>query len=268
MNNDLVSVVMATYNDSIEYLNLSINSILEQSYKDIELVIIDDSNNDETLKYLIRKSKDDFRIKLVHNETKLGFVKSLNFGITISRGKYIARMDSDDISLPQRIEKQVEYLEKNKEVSILGANINIIDENGTVTGIREYRSNYKDICKVLYYRNPLAHPTVMYRTNVIKNLQMYDETFRMAEDYELWLRAIKNNVIINNLPERLVQYRITSDYYKKRSRTNWKYNIKAKQKNFNCHYLVRNSVGIALPALLYIMPKSVLKFLYDIDRRK
>lgn len=268
MEKFLVSVVMATYNDKIEYLEKAINSILLQTFSNIEFIIVDDSVKGETINYLEKRAEEDTRIKFVHNPTKLGFVKSLNLGLKLSTGKYIARMDSDDISCSHRLEKQVQYLETHEEVSILGGNINIIDEDGICTGERKYKTSFKEISKTMFYRNPLAHPTVMYRRNIIDKIGCYDESFSMAEDYEMWLRAIKMGLIVENIDEVLVNYRMCEDYHTKRSYKNWKFNLLAKVKNFNYKYFGKNSLGIMMTVALMVTPSSMLKKLYQSDKKK
>lgn len=268
MKNCLVSVVMATYNDRIEYLQKAIDSILTQTYSNFEFIIIDDSNNIKTINYLESKAQEDNRIKFIHNPSKLGFVKSLNLGLKLSSGKYIARMDSDDISCQYRLEKQVQYLETHEEISILGGNIIIIDEHGNSTGERKYKTSFEEISKTMFYRNPLAHPTVMYRKSILGKIGYYDETFSMAEDYEMWLRAIKMGLIVENIDEVLVNYRMADDYHTKRSYKNWKFNLLAKVKNFNYRYLGRNSLGIVMTVALMVAPSSVLRRLYESDKKK
>jgi len=268
MENCLISVVMATYNDRLDYLELAIDSILSQTYRNFEFIIVDDSNKVETINYLQKRAEEDTRIKFIHNEVKLGFVKSLNLGLKLSEGKYIARMDSDDISAVQRFEKQVEFLENNNEIDILGGNINLIDDNGTYTGSRRYKNNFEEIKKTMYYRNPLAHPTVMYKRSILNRIGSYDENFVMAEDYEMWLRAIKKGLVIANLDETLVNYRMCSDYHKKRTFKNWKFNLLAKTKNFNYRYIGKNSLGIMMTLGLMVSPASLLKKMYDKDKKK
>lgn len=267
MNNSLVSIVMATYNESIEYLEQAIASILNQTYKNIELIIVDDSTDLTIVQYLDKIIEKDTRIKLIRNNSKLGFVKSLNKGLIASSGKYIARMDSDDISMPERILEQVSYMEKNPQVDILGTSIFLMDGKGNITGFRDYKTSFKEIEQIMFFRNPIAHPTVLFRAKLIQTIGLYNEEFRMAEDYEYWMRAVKKGMVIQNLSERLLKYRLIEDYHKKRTYSNWKYNAKAKIVNFNSRYVIRNCIGIILPVILMIMPKFVLKLIYNRERK-
>jgi len=262
----MVSVVMATYNDPLDYLTLSVESIIKQTYKNWELLIVDDSTKSEVIDTLDTFGKKDSRIKIVRKNNKLGFVKSLNVGIHESCGTYIARMDSDDISKLNRLEKEVAFLEENKDIDIVGSNIEIIDEKSTVIGNRIYEVEEYKIKRNSFFRNPLAHPSVMYRRQSIIKLGGYDEKYKMAEDYELWLRALKSGMKISNIPEVLLSYRMGGDYYKKRSKENWKYNILAKKKNF--YWSAYNIGGVSLSFILYNLPTIFIRKLYEIDRKK
>ena len=261
-----VSVVMATYNDPLDYLKLSVESIINQTYSNWELLIVDDSTKSEVIDGLNAFERKDSRIRIIRGNYKLGFVKSLNVGIQESRGIYIARMDSDDISKSNRLEKEISFLEENQDIDIVGANIEIIDEKCNVIGNRTYEIEENKIRRNSFFRNPLAHPTVMYRKQAIIKLDGYDENFKMAEDYELWLRAIKAGIKISNIPEVLLSYRMGNDYYKKRSKENWKYNLLAKRKNF--YWSTYNIVGILLSLSLYNLPTFFIRKLYEIDRKK
>lgn len=267
-NSELVSVLMATYNDKLTFLEAAIDSILAQSYLNIELIIVDDSTDLDVIAFLQKKAGACSRIQFIHNPVKLGFVRSLNVGLRGCKGAYIARMDSDDIAMPGRIAKQVEYLRTNREVDIVGTAICIIDDNGAITGRRQYKSSFFNIRRNMYYRNPVAHPTVMMRASVPGKIGLYDESFVMAEDYEYWLRAVKRGLIINNLPDALLQYRLTSDYHTKRTRINWQYNLKAKVKNFDSRYWLFNLLGCMVPILFMVMPDFIMKMLYNRERKK
>lgn len=259
----LVSVVMATYNDDIEYLGQAIKSILDQTYQNIEFIIVDDSSN-ESANYLQRIAKEDSRIKYIHNNPQIGFVRSLNKGIAQANGQFIARMDSDDMSNIFRIEKQVKFFNDHPEVGIVGTSIEFINEKGDVISHRNFKTDFNEIINDIFFRGAVAHPTVMLRKAVIDQIGLYDETFEMAEDYELWLRAIRKGVIINNIPDKLLKYRMPVDYHTKRSSCNWKYNLKAKVKNFNVRYLLRNSLGIITCLFFLVLPNWLRAILFKL----
>ena len=226
-----ISVIMATYNDPITYVKLSVDSIRRQTFTDWEFIIADDSTDASVKNLLDEYAKNDQRIKILRFKRKLGFVASLNAALTQATGEYVARMDADDISFSERLEREKFFLDNNPDVTVVGASVEIIDANGKVTGKRNYGTDFSEIKKHAFFRNPLAHPTVMFRRKSVMKLNCYDEEFSMAEDYELWLRLIKTGHELANLPERLLSYRMGDEYYKRRPRKNWEYNFAAKKKN-------------------------------------
>lgn len=206
-NNPLVSVIIPCYNAE-KYVESAIRSIMNQTYKNLEIIITDDCSTDDTLEILQKLAKEDSRIKLYKNETNLKIVKTLNNMISQANGKYIARMDADDISLPERIEKQVAFLEQNINFSFCGTNACHIDENGKIVDKSVLPETYEDNKFFLKFYSTFYHPTVMIRSDVYKK-NLYDQEFLYAEDYELWIRLIfKQNLKGFNLNERLFLYRI------------------------------------------------------------
>ena len=184
-DNSLISVIMATYNSRIDYLNESVQSILTQSHNNFELIIIDDSTTIETIKFLKDLSEMDSRVIYHHNKKRMGFSGSLNFGLSIASGKFIARMDSDDISEKDRLETQLFFLLNNPDVEILGSAVSKIDSGGREIGIRYYPENEKEIKKQIHIWNPILHPTIMYRSSIFDKIGFYDETVDI-EDYEFF----------------------------------------------------------------------------------
>ncbi|MDD4353774.1 MAG: glycosyltransferase family A protein, partial [Candidatus Nanoarchaeia archaeon] len=133
MKNHRISVIMSAYNTE-RYIAEAIESILNQTFKDFEFIIIDDGSTDDSLKIIKRYVKKDRRIKLIHNKKNIGLTKSLNKGLKIAKGQYIARMDADDISLPQRFQIQYDFLEKNKDIFLIGTTAFLIDDKGDRLG--------------------------------------------------------------------------------------------------------------------------------------
>ena len=199
----LVSVLMSIYN-RIDYIDNAINSILEQTYQNIEFIIVLEysSGQDEIYKSLLKYK--DSRIKIIKNKTKLGFAESLNIGIKNTKGKYLARVDDDDISVPNRIEKQVEFLESNKDISIVGSFMQFFGNSNLVCELPCDSEILKVKC---LYKTPLFHPTVMIRLKDFKKYKLYYKNNTYAEDYELWSRAIEN-LQIANIPEILYFYQL------------------------------------------------------------
>lgn len=206
MKNPLVSVLMPAYNAE-KYIGEAIESILNQTYKNLELIIIDDCSTDDTWKIIQEYQKKDKRIIGVINNKNLKLSLTLNKGIQMAKGEYIARMDADDISTSDRIQNQVEFLEQNKEVGILGGIMEIIDTKGNYLGKRSYPQDDKLIRKKLFRYSPFSHPLIMIRKKILSKSGLYNDTFNPAEDYELYFR-IGKFAKFANLPQVLLKYRI------------------------------------------------------------
>lgn len=208
--NELVSVVMSTYNESLLVLEKSIDSILNQTYKNIQLVLINDNPNRNDLnEYLDIKVKNNSNIKYIVNDINKGLVFSLNEGIKNSDGEFIARMDADDISHLERIEKQMNFLKTNK-LDLVGSYVKKIDENNRIIG--EINVPYKHVNIVRYhkYGNCLLHPTWFGKRTVFEKLNGYRNIYS-CEDYDFITRAIHNGYKLGNVREPLLDYRIRSD---------------------------------------------------------
>lgn len=206
-NFPLVSAIIPCYNAE-KYVELAVRSIMNQTYKNLEILCCDDSSTDNTFSILQELADEDSRIKLFKNEPNQKIVKTLNKLVSLANGKYIARMDADDISLPERIEKQVEFLEKKSDIAFCGTNAIIIDENSKKTGKTSLPIIAEDNKFFLQFYSTFFHPTIMIRSEIYKQ-NLYDEDFLYAEDYELWARLIFSEKLKgSNLPEKLFEYRI------------------------------------------------------------
>lgn len=200
-NTPLISVLLPTYNCEL-YIKEAVDSILNQTYSNFEFLIIDDCSTDNTISIL--KEYQDSRIKLILKPKNTGYTNSLNYGISIANGKYIARMDGDDISLPTRFEKQVKFLENNPDVVLCGTQYKIIGKNKIVT----VPENHEDIKYELLQNSAFGHPTVMMRKSALDQLPfVYNAEREPAEDYDLWTRLLLIGNLYN-LQEVLLQYRI------------------------------------------------------------
>lgn len=200
-----VSVIMPAYNAE-KYIKEAMESILSQTFRDFEFIVLNDCSRDET--EAIIQSFDDPRIVYVKNDRNMGVAGTLNRGLGMAEGQYIARMDADDISLPARLEKQVQYLDAHPDVAVLGTNVEIFDENGVIsTG---WSSTDPEQMKVdLLFSCGLAHPSVMMRKSVVQELGGYDLDFEGLEDYQLWCRVAKRHGV-TTLPNLLFRYRVHS----------------------------------------------------------
>ncbi len=202
----MISVLMSVYNEKLEWLQKAVDSILNQTYTDFEyLIIIDNpSLNREAVDYLEETAANDKRVKLHFNEQNIGLMRSLNVGITLVQGKYIARMDADDISFLNRLEKELLFLEDN-DLDMVSANRVDIDENGNEISRSTHIKN--DPQRHLPYSNFIVHPSVLIKTEVLRSLGGYRE-FYNSEDYDMWLRVLSAGYKIGILDEYVVYYRI------------------------------------------------------------
>jgi glycosyltransferase involved in cell wall biosynthesis len=200
MNTALVSVILPCYNAEA-YIMAAIQSILEQTYTNFELIIIDDESTDKTVEVI--QTINDSRIQLIQKPKNTGYTDSLNMGLSIASGKYIARMDADDISEPNRLEKQVDHLETHPDCILCGCWITLIPQNT----IHTYPVEHDAIVEELFSRNSFAHPGVMMRKSIIDaHTLRYDRTFEPTEDYELWTRMMVLGKLYT-IPEVLLRYR-------------------------------------------------------------
>lgn len=196
----LVSVILPVYNAQ-KYLSKAIESIVDQSYQEIELIIINDGSTDDSLDIIKKYLELDSRIKLITRKNK-GLVYSLNEGVKKSKGAYIARMDADDISLKDRIKKQVNILDSKPDIDIVGCHYKLINQYDELTGIIYVPIKRDDILFSLCYTTPAAHPSIMLRRSLF-DIQQYEED--PVEDYLLWTKLYNKNIF--NIDEPLLLYR-------------------------------------------------------------
>ncbi|MCT3524978.1 glycosyltransferase [Latilactobacillus curvatus] len=210
-----VSILMATRNGE-KHIREAIDSLLNQTFRDFELVVCNDHSTDNTVEIISDYMKSDSRVTLIHNAKKPGLTTTLNIGLDNCNGKYIVRMDDDDISHSDRIEKEYRFMENNMDIAVVGSNINYFDQNG-VYGVSDFKStpNSVDIWK----DDIFAHPTVMIRADVINNIGGYDESNDVIriEDYDYWCKLYSEGYRGVNLREVLLDYREDNNAFKKRN---------------------------------------------------
>ena len=197
---------MSVYNGE-EYLEIAIKSVIEQTYDNWELIIINDCSSDNTAQILNEYKSIDSRIKVYTNETNMRLPKSLNKAIDLCNGKYIARMDADDICLPQRISKQVEFMEANNTVSLSSCRFYTLKNGKISSGGCGGKNDNTSIMSLLAITNPILHPGIIAKSSVIKQLR-YNPSYTCTEDYELWTRFAMNGYKIAVIPEFLMIYRL------------------------------------------------------------
>ncbi|WP_099610792.1 glycosyltransferase [Vibrio fujianensis] len=204
MSSPKISVVMSVYNGE-KYLGEAIDSILKQTFSDFEFIIINDGSTDKTLEIIKSYMKKDDRIVLVSRENK-GLIVSLNEGLDLAKGQYIARMDADDISIKSRFEKQIEFLDSNPDIGVCGTWVEVFGEN-IKSKKWKMPTQDPDLKAKLTFSVPFAHPTVMIRKKVIDKYKInYDLGYKDAEDYKFWVDFSKYT-LFSNVPEILLRYR-------------------------------------------------------------
>lgn len=211
-----ISVMFPVYNCKKSYLRKAIESILTQSFTDFELIIFDDGSINNVKSVIDEYVKQDSRIVFIREEKHHGLAYGLNRMVKIAKGKYLARMDADDISAPFRFEKEYTFLENHPEYGFVGGNLLLMDDADQIYGQRKYpkKPGKKDFLKY----QPYAHPAIMFRKSVLNMDNPYgsDKKSRRGEDYQLFMNLTAAGIRGFNLQEDLLLYRETKDSYKRR----------------------------------------------------
>jgi len=206
----LVSVIMSVYNEPLEWIRQSIDSILAQTYREFEFIIINDNPTSQNVQNLLNKySIIDKRIKILINQENLGLAESLNKGIKMAKGEYIARMDADDFSRPQRLEKQISYLKQHSNIALCGTWAKFF---GEISILKTRKFKMPITCEAAeiqsIFASPLIHPSIMARANILRD-NLYNPSLRKAQDFDLWSRLSCSGYKMASLPSYLIHYRIT-----------------------------------------------------------
>lgn len=206
---------MSIYNETISEIRSSVDSILKQTFKDFEfLIVIDNPDYVEAQKLL--KEYTDSRIRFFVNEKNIGLAMSMNKLAKVAEGKYLARMDADDIAAPTRLKKEYDYLEKNTDVFLVCTSYHFIDENGETLKMKSHSLSFDLLDKLLPDTNMIHHPTVLIRSEMFASLGGYRD-FPCTQDYDLWLRALYAGYEMKKIDEDLLSYRV-------RENSTWKSN--------------------------------------------
>ena len=259
MHSPLISIIYPVFNDNPVFIEQSLNSLLAQDYLNFEIIIVDDSTEGRTLDCINRFSEDK-RIRLIREKNTLGLSQALNIGIRVAQGIYIARADADDISTYDRLRTQVNFLEKYQDIDVVGSNIIYINNDGQKLKMRKYPETNESIYRYIHLRNPLAHPTVMFRKCFFDTVGYYNIQLKRAEDYDLWFRAKKQNIKIYNIQAPLVYYRISN--VQKRDNLNWKSNLQLKLENFSFKHFIPSTFGVFSLFLFLILPSFLKEVIY------
>ncbi|HDP69639.1 MAG TPA: glycosyltransferase [Actinobacteria bacterium] len=249
-----VSVIMSVYNGE-KYLKESAESILHQTFPDFEFIIVNDGSTDKTPEIL--RSFNDERIKVI-NQENMGLTRSLNKAINLVRGEYVARMDADDVSFPERLEYQVKFLDENPDVGMVGTACKEIDSKGRLIGDCVFPTIDNELRKVLIKYNPFVHASVMIRRTVIDKAGIYDESFSSAQDYEFWFRIAKFYKIANLAQLLLVRRYTTRNISIEKENEQIKNSVNIRRKAIKeGQYPLRCYIYLLRPFLVIITPKSI-----------
>jgi GT2 family glycosyltransferase/predicted O-methyltransferase YrrM len=199
-----VSVILPVY-DGEPFLTDAMESMLAQTFRDFELIAIDDGSRDASGDILDRFARRDSRVTALH-QANAGMIAALNRGLALARGEFIARMDQDDVAHAERFARQVSFLDAQPDIAVVGSAVTLIDEAGKRIREIDYPATPEAVAKFLEIGAPLAHPAVMMRGDAVRAVGGYREAFRYAEDYDLWLRMAQR-YRLTNIPDRLLLYR-------------------------------------------------------------
>lgn len=272
-SNPLVSIVIPVHNAE-EYVREALDSCINQTYTNLEIVVVDDKSEDGTLNILREYEQRDSRVKVLAVEKQNGLGNVINIGIRESNGKYIARMDADDIMCPERIEKQLKYLESNPNCVAVGGQIDIIDEQGNVVGHREYAIKDEDIKRNRFLFQPFAHPAVTLRRSTLEDIGLYPENMWKVEDVKLFL-ILSTKGEFHNLEDTVLKYRVTFrtesqskmvDHFKKTNEVRkWAIRELGIKPTFR-EYVIWNLQKIGV-MVLSIFPSSVFLKTFEVFRK-
>lgn len=263
------SVLMSVYrNDNPEHLNLALKSIEEQTVKPTEIIIVEDGPISKELKMVILKHKEKFgsRFRDVISKKNCGLASALQLGTSYLTTNWVARMDADDYSLPNRFENQLKLIKSNQNLVIVGGQIKEFSKNiNNIVGERKVPISQKKIIKFIKWRSPFNHPTVMIRKDALDEVGGYIP-FGNLEDYYLWARIVAKGFNIRNLPVDLVYMRVDNGLYSRRGKLK---NIKyiymlrrfLRKNNFLNFY--EEFMGNIIMLLNIISPTRIRKFVYQ-----
>lgn len=256
-----VSVIMGVYNtNNREMVKSAIDSILNQTFEDFEFIICDDGSTDGTYELLKELTRDDERCILIQNKSNQGLAQTLNNCIAIAKGDYVARMDADDISLKNRLEEEVTFLETHNEYALVGGNCELFDND--IYGVRKQVE--KPQKKDLLFGPPFVHPSIMIRIDILKKLNGYrvcKETLR-AEDYDLWMRLYEMGEKGYNLQKIIYQFREDKNAFRRRK---YKYRLDEAKIRYNgfkrLGLLPKGYIYVLKPLVVGLIPQSLLAIL-------
>jgi glycosyltransferase EpsE len=252
----LISVVMSSYRDDPAVLDRAIDSILQQDYSNFELILVFEPADPNVAR--VRGKFLDPRVIVIEGTERLGRCGAYNVGIRRSRGRFIARMDSDDECLSHRFSTEIEYFRKHPDVSVVGSFVRLLDREGREVGLRTFPVTHEDFVKGMAIINPICHPTVIWDVDKVGRDMMFDPEFNPAcDDMELWLRMVGRGHRFANIPECLLKYTQPPNY--QRSRENWRYMLAARAKHWRlCLRHPSLLLGLVVAAFFSVSPQGLI----------
>lgn len=256
-----ISILMSVYNGE-QFVRKAVESLLIQTYPDFELLVVDDASTDSTHGILEELARHDPRIRVLTNLTNLGLTRSLNIALKHAHGTFVARMDADDIALPHRLEKQVAFFNVHPEVGIVGTWYQFINDAGNVLGKKRPPTNDVQLHRALIRFNPFLHSSTMIRISLLDQVGGYDESYRRAQDYDLWMRCAPLTKLAN-LPDILMQKRFTTgmiSYTRERDQIRAALRVRLSAlKRGAYHWWCL--IFLLKPALAVLLPTPIVRFI-------
>lgn len=235
-----VSIVMSFYNEPLQWIQLALSSILQQTFPDFELIVVcDNPQNHKVLAYI--EGIKDTRIKLIINKENQGPTKSFNIAISASCGEYIAKMDADDICMPERLQEQVTYLDSHPEISVCASDAHHINTKGKIIRRKRYRKKRNH--SLLVIQNCIAHSSAMFRRSLLElRSPLYNEDFRYAQDYELWQFLLLQGCKMHTLDKTLILYRKSSQHISRKHKSSQRDLFRKARKSFIMNWMVSRDI--------------------------
>lgn len=249
-----VSFVVPAFNEPPHILEESLRSVMAQDHADFECIVVDESQDPQSIAMCIALCESDARFRRVVPQERIGLAASLNLGIQEARGEFIARFDSDDVCAPDRLSRQLAAFDADPAIDILGGGLELIDRAGKTLAVREYPADHARIVSRMRTTTAIAHPTALMRRKSVLAVGGYDVSFRFSEDLDLWLRLINRGARFGNIPGIVVRYRQQST---RRSSEHWRANLRARKKNFAVRSGLRNILGIGAISLWVHTPPPI-----------
>jgi glycosyltransferase involved in cell wall biosynthesis len=268
-----LAVIMSVYkNDKLEFVDQAVKSMLNQTFRQFDYYIVFDGPVAPDVDHFIT-TLDDKRIRLYRLEENMGLAIALNYllfiVLAIPDYKLIARMDADDISMPERLEKQYNFLSLNNDIACIGCWYEEIDESGNHLSYRTLPVDHESLRRRYYTRTPFAHPSVMYRRDLIEKAGFYPVNTHLMEDNALWGKALQNKLKFANMPDVLIKFRIDKGFYRRRSGISYGLNFMKERLRINrtLKFPLYTYAIIVSEGIIKMMPPFFLRIIYLINRK-